>query len=166
MAVYSFGLVPFPSSAKTLSFISECFHINIVSNLDACCFLILSPGGLAVPCSPSPRAWHQHIPAAQSQGAPVTQTALQTRRRRAARVTVKPTTLTLRECQLLRWMHVNCRGCLMQALCWLNAVRQGTWNTIILQVSCWHLCCIIKLHLPFASLQEFVNEITCSNSIN
>lgn len=104
MAVYSFGLAPFLSSAKTggLSFISGCFHINVVSNLDACCFLILSPGGLAVPCSPSPRAWHQHIPAAQSQGARVTQTALQTRRRRAARVTVKPTTLTLRECQLLR----------------------------------------------------------------
>lgn len=93
--------LPVPKQG-VLSFISGCFHINVVSNLDACCFLILSPGGLAVPCSPSPRAWHQHIPAAQSQGAPVTQTALQTRRRRAARVTVKPTTLTLRECQLLR----------------------------------------------------------------
>lgn len=162
MAVFSFGLLTFLPSAKLrgLGFISGYCHINIISNLHECCFLILSPGGLAVPCSPSLRAWHQHIPTAQSQGAAVTQTALQTlQRQRAAQVTVKPT--TLQRCQLLRWMQSKCRGCLM----WTHCCQ--TWNTVILQVSRWHLCCIIKkLLLPFASLPEFVKQITLSNSIN
>lgn len=104
MAMYSFGLLPSPLSVKTwgFSFIFESCHANIISNLHPCCFLILSHGGLAVPYSHSPRVWHQHIPAARSQGAPVTQTALQTQRRRAPPVTVKQT--TLRDRQRLRWI--------------------------------------------------------------
>ena len=100
LTMYSFGLLPSPLSAKTqgVSFNFESCHVNRVSNLQPCCLLILAHGGLGAPHSRSPGVWHQHIPSARSQGAPVTQTALQTQR--ARRVAVKQK--TLRERQDLR----------------------------------------------------------------